>query len=574
MPDSPYAPVFAATGDWVAFVASGDDRGDAVELRKISDPSSTVASAPVPGHLVSLFGCGLQTFCLSTEDGGLRTLSVPGAELSAPIDMTSGLTAQEAHSRNSMAVVGSPDGRVVATTAGDSGLVQIRALPSGHLIRSIAGTPNLGRPLAFSPDGTKLAVSAYSRVDVWDIGTGQLLRTLDGHTGAVQTGAWSPDGNRLYTAGLDRQVIAWDLAGEASLVRTATLDDPADVGSVWVVGDTVVAGTSDGRLLFVRRGDGTVTRPEGTAGSDWVATVRSGGSGTLLVAEDVDGTVSVWDAPSGASSETSPSAHGRPRGQPDLGGGRWCDSGKAAGPGRPPLPHRPADPCGATPGADAARGGAALRSDRVDWDGHVLVEDGNPDVGILGVLVIDPVTGDARPIALAGSPYEIATDPDGAWIAFAGQDGNLRFAGLADGHLLAPPQIAVDGQVYNVSVSPDGKYVVTSGAPGQVRLWDTATFREVGPAFPSPVGAATARARFAPDGSLVVMYSPGLPSLGLDEPVARTSGGDLGHGAVIWTYPIGREAWEAQACSRVGRTLTQDEWNTFLPGVAYDPVCD
>ena len=474
-----------------------------------------------------------------------------------------------------MAVVGSPDGRVVATTAGDSGLVQIRALPAGISSDRSPALPTSVDP----PRSPRTAPSWRSRhTRAWTCGTsGPVSSSVPSTATPAQSrpGPGRRTGNRLYTAGLDRQVIAWDLAGEASLVRTATLDDPADVGSVWVVGDTVVAGTSDGRLLFVRRGDGTVTRPEGTAGSDWVATVRSGGSGTLLVAEDVDGTVSVWDAPSGRKlgDISLPPMDGPVDGQ------TWVAAdGVTAATLRAPdgplylidLPTRAVRPLALTLPEGAQPFGV------IGWtgDGHVLVEDGNPDVGILGVLVIDPVTGDARPIALAGSPYEIATDPDGAWIAFAGQDGNLRFASLADGHLLAPPQIAVDGQVYNVSVSPDGKYVVTSGAPGQVRLWDTATFREVGPAFPSPVGAATARARFAPDGSLVVMYSPGLPSLGLDEPVARTSGGDLGHGAVIWTYPIGREAWEAQACSRVGRTLTQDEWNTFLPGVAYDPVCD
>ena len=59
---------------------------------------------------------------------------------------------------------------------------------------------------------------------MWDLQSGQLVRAFAGHVGAVTTGAWSPDGRVLYTAGLDRQVLAWDMAGDASLARTVSLD--------------------------------------------------------------------------------------------------------------------------------------------------------------------------------------------------------------------------------------------------------------------------------------------------------------------------------------------------------------
>ena len=117
-----------------------------------------------------------------------------------------------------------------------------------------------------------------------------------------------------------------------------------------------------------------------------------------------------------------------------------------------------------------------------------------------------------------------------------------------------------------MSVSPDGRYVATSGAPGQVKLWDTSTFREVGPDLPSPQGAATARARFAPDGSLVVAYSPDNAALDMKAPLDGTSGGDLRHGAAVWQYPVGRAAWERLACSLVGRPLTPGGVGHLPPG--------
>jgi WD40 repeat protein len=207
---------------------------------------------------------------------------------------------------------------------------------------------------------------------------------------------------------------------------------------------------------------------------------------------------------------------------------------------------------------------------------HVLVAAGQETTGTSDILVVDTRTGAVtKRLVAPGAPSEVAPDPTGRWIAAGGQDGLLRFFSVSTGRLLAPPQEAVGGQVYNVSVSPDGRYVATTGAPGEVRLWDTTTFRQVGPDLPSPISGGDARVRFAPDGSLVGVFSPDPPpsDQNMAEPVTAGSGHDLRHGAAIWIYPVGRAAWVKQACGTVGRQLTRDEWNTYLPELAYDPAC-
>src|ERR1051326_3950217 len=59
------------------------------------------------------------------------------------------------------------------------------------------------RGLAWSPDGSTLAMSAYQSAQLWDVKTGQRLATLRGHTSGVDWVAWSPDGSMLATASLD-----------------------------------------------------------------------------------------------------------------------------------------------------------------------------------------------------------------------------------------------------------------------------------------------------------------------------------------------------------------------------------
>ena len=120
-------------------------------------------------------------------------------------------------------VVASQDGSRVALGAGSGDVIAVRSLPSGRLLRTLAVTPGEGSTRAFSPDGRLLAAYADNVVKVWDLESGQLVRAFAGHVGAVTTGAWSPDGRVLYTAGLDRQVLAWDMAGDASFARTVSL---------------------------------------------------------------------------------------------------------------------------------------------------------------------------------------------------------------------------------------------------------------------------------------------------------------------------------------------------------------
>ena len=69
------------------------------------------------------------------------------------------------------------------------------------------------RALAFSPDGTLLAVAdADNTIVIWDIATGLMRVRLQGHQRGVMALTFSPDGLMLASGSMDRTVRLWELA--------------------------------------------------------------------------------------------------------------------------------------------------------------------------------------------------------------------------------------------------------------------------------------------------------------------------------------------------------------------------
>src|SRR5262249_20759363 len=107
--------------------------------------------------------------------------------------------------------------------------------PDGHRLAIARDEPDVllcdldrvgrGRPLGipvwqasglrFSPDGRTLAVSSYCSGEIllWDIETGRERMRLHGHSAGVLTLAFAPDGRSLSSgSGAAPEVVIWDLA--------------------------------------------------------------------------------------------------------------------------------------------------------------------------------------------------------------------------------------------------------------------------------------------------------------------------------------------------------------------------
>ena len=107
----------------------------------------------------------------------------------------------------------SPDGTVLALGHTDSitlwdvtqtGMQEHSVIPDNH--RQFSDI------LIFSPDGKTLLDPKWSesRIQLWDVGTGEDLGTLSGHTEPIETLVFSHDGKTLASGSEDGTVLLWD----------------------------------------------------------------------------------------------------------------------------------------------------------------------------------------------------------------------------------------------------------------------------------------------------------------------------------------------------------------------------
>ena len=74
----------------------------------------------------------------------------------------------------------------------------------GDTLLTLTGHSSYVWPVAWSPDGTKIATASGDRTaSVWSSSSGSTLLTLTGHSSEVLSAAWSPDGTKIATGSSD-----------------------------------------------------------------------------------------------------------------------------------------------------------------------------------------------------------------------------------------------------------------------------------------------------------------------------------------------------------------------------------
>ena len=200
------------------------------------------------------------------------------------------------------AIAWSNNGRFLASVSDSepgntNGFLQVMDINNGDVILEKDLSPAPARSLAWSPDGSKIALGSNNPVvQILDISNGQVIRELIGHTDAIYSLAWSPVGDRLASASADGDFRIWDVTSGKELLALS--------GHRGVI--LSLAWSPDGTLLASGgRDDGTIRVWDTTNGwqllrldkHDGVNAIAWSPDGTRLASAGYDGTVRIWGVP-------------------------------------------------------------------------------------------------------------------------------------------------------------------------------------------------------------------------------------------------------------------------------------
>ena len=284
--------------------------------------------------------------------------------------------------------------------------------------------PSRDAGMAFSSDGRLIAVPGKLHgVELHDTVSGQALRSLASDGEAIVDLAFGPDAASLAGAAWDGSVFAWDTAtGDLGFRTTGPLN----------IARPFVAYTSDGRLLAVAGGDGTVKLLDATSGepyetiltdNDVVDRVAFSPDGQLLAAsvrsEGLTFTydVQLFDTATGERVRTLEAAHNE-----------------------------------------------ETRGIVFSLDGSLITASNDGTVKIW-----DVASGEHRVLRHDPGVRDVAVSPDGTRIATAAVDGRARLWELATGRQLLTLDAHAQPAAY-VRFSPDGRLLATSSPDGTVAL--------------------------------------------------------------------------------------------------------
>jgi WD40 repeat protein/tRNA A-37 threonylcarbamoyl transferase component Bud32 len=454
-----------------------------------------------------------------------------------------------------------PDGRTVAIGRAD-GTVSLVDLRS-QVEHSLSGRHSAAvNSLVFSPDGSTLATaSADGTVIVWDVGSAAKREELKAHTASVQTAAFSPDGRTLYTASFDGTAIAWDMSGDRRLGRALAGDAKSNGGQFSPNGKLIAIGYENGSIGLWDAANGESLGTLGTPGPEpshpvarAINVVQFSPDGTKLAALAANGNATIWDVQS-RSLLRGPSAA----------------TSSIAGPVIPVVRFSP----------DGATLAVAAPTARVTlWDVATGSSLGALETSPAIDIAFDP-TGTFLALALnhverteiwdlthhvrvAGLPadlygmFTVAYSPDGKLLATTGWEQTIRLwePQPPRGKLVSELHQRDTGAWSTLDFSPDGSTLAAAGYEGNATLWDVKTGTQIGKLNGRSPGAQLTRvgtwAYFSPDGKSL------LTTVSWDR-------------RIVWD--VDPQSWKRRACEIANRSLTQEEWDQFLPGRPYKPAC-
>lgn len=324
------------------------------------------------------------------------------------------------HDGHVHAIAFAPDGHQLVSGGAD-GTIRLWSTDQPAVLGQL---PDIGQPtaLTLNPTGSRLAVAAENRLELWKTDALTLVRRLPGIRGRPTMLAFSHDGHLLAAAVQDApagsRTIAWDVTKGEPILQAEHHHD--------------------------------------------IRNVTFSPAGDRLLTTDTQGIVTGWELPSGQpvfSIPLSGTSLVRPV-TPVFGvGGR-----------RVAIATRDL--------LDAASGRSVVN---LEPQGQVTALAASADGRLLGsglalgrILITDFQTGDrvARGIGHVDNVLTVAFSPDGKLLSSGGQDGTAQLHDVASGErrlVLRGHEAGVD----RVCFTPSGDRLITASRDGTVRIWDT-----------------------------------------------------------------------------------------------------
>jgi WD40 repeat protein/serine/threonine protein kinase len=235
-----------------------------------------------------------RTALSGNNDGMVRVRDLPTGRL---------LRIFRGHTQTLHALTISPDGRIAAS-AGDDKKIILWDIASGSELRECLGHSDKVFGLSFSPDGRELLSGSRDKtLKLWDVASGRELRTFTGHTEKVDAVAFSPDGLMALSGSGDLTMKLWEVA-TGRVLRTFE-DDYATV--------RYVGFTPDGRTALSCSSDQLIKSWDIATGRELhtfaghraqVAWFAVNPNGRTLVSASTDHTVKLWDIATGREIRT------------------------------------------------------------------------------------------------------------------------------------------------------------------------------------------------------------------------------------------------------------------------------
>ncbi len=403
----------------------------------------------------------------------------------------------------------SPDGNFIAAAGGDN-VVKVWAAKNGEESLSLKCRENFAAPLAFAPDGERVALGgrrgyvqfvdpatdlpanpigaegagtvtgvAYSAdghliatasddhiCRIFDTSIDESTRaepiTFKGHADCVSAVAFSPDGTRIATGSVDRTIKVWAVSNGKELFTFQ--GHSASVSSV--------AYSPDGKRIVSGSLDGTAKVFDAFSGHEFltfrehrtpVNGVAFSGDGKRVASGSSDGSLKVWDASTGVEALTV-KAHTRELTSVAFSrDNKWIASGSEDG----------------TIKIWDASNGAKVRTIKADLGGVgslAFSPDGTRLAGGardgLDVTIWNSSSG--QPIRAfrrgARPPTGVTFSPNGSWIA-AAVEGAIKIWDASSGRTAF--SLAGDTDFISFAFSPDARRIAGAEGKETIKIWET-----------------------------------------------------------------------------------------------------